>query len=308
MRILIAEDDLTSRAMLGGLLKKWGYEVIAVSNGQQAWDELVKPDAPGIAIIDWEMPELTGIEVIERFRKREASNYAYMILLTARDDKGNIIEGISKGADDYVIKPFDPEELSVRIRAGQRIVDLEAQLLETNRQLEEIARTDPLTGLANRRALIQELQSRFQREMDYSMPTAFIMADIDYFKQINDNYGHDAGDEVLKCVAERLKEAFRFGDIVSRFGGDEFLVILPEANPKLVSTISERARRMIEEKVFEISDGVSLPITCSFGVSFSNLKDKTSVDKYIKQADQALYESKRGGRNKVTIFAVNCTE
>ncbi len=302
MKILIAEDDRTSRALLGGLLKKWGYEVIAVSDGRQAWDELVKPEAPRIAIIDWEMPELTGIEVIERFRKREESAYAYIILLTGRDDRENIIEGISKGADDYVIKPFDPEELSVRIRTGKRIVDLEAQLLETNRQLEEIARTDPLTGLANRRALVQELRSRFQSAVEFEMPTAFIMADIDHFKRVNDEYGHDAGDEVLKGVAERLKEAYRRGDIVSRFGGEEFLIIAPDANPEFIFTISERARQMIEEKAFEVSEGISLSVTCSFGVSFAHLKNIALVDEYIKQADNALYESKRGGRNKVTVY------
>ncbi len=301
MRILIAEDDLTSRLMLQAFLKKWGYEVITTQNGRQALEELIKPDAPKLAIIDWEMPELTGIEVIEHYRSRQESKFAYIILLTAKGEKQNIVEGISKGADDYVVKPFDPEELSVRIRAGQRIVDLQTQLHDANQILEEMTRTDPLTGLSNRRALIKELRSRFQSETEYEMPTAFIMADIDHFKNVNDNYGHDAGDVVLKGVAETLKKAFRQGDIVSRIGGEEFLIIAPDTDPDVIYNVSERARRMIEEQSFQVSKDASISVTCSFGVSFAHLKNNASVDEYIKLADQALYHSKDTGRNKVTV-------
>ncbi|MCX6984612.1 MAG: response regulator, partial [Lentisphaerae bacterium] len=199
MRILIAEDDVISRKMLESILSKWGYEVLSVSSGSEAWDILNSESAPQIAILDWMMPGMTGVEVCSKVRQRESGidHYTYIILLTAKTEKKDLITGMESGADDYILKPFDPHELGVRIRAGQRIIELQNQLRNAKEKHVILSRTDGLTGILNRRAIYESLEKELLRSSREKTPLSIIMLDIDFFKKINDTCGHNGGDAVL---------------------------------------------------------------------------------------------------------------
>ncbi len=301
--ILIAEDDVTSRMVMEGFISKMGYEPISASNGKEAWDVLQKPDAPALALIDWEMPEMDGLEVVRKIRAELPHQFSYLIMVTGKSAREEIIEGISQGADDYVVKPFDSKELGVRIRAGLRIVELQRELVEANRKLDELAKTDGLTGFYNRLALHRDLKQRFEG-VGYSPPSVtFIMADIDFFKRVNDDHGHDAGDAVLKQFADRVRRLLRQGDIVCRMGGEEFLLIAPETDEATGKMVAERVRKTIAERPFLLPSGTSISVTCSLGMYTSIVNDSNSTfDEQIKKADKALYQSKTNGRNRVTVF------
>ncbi len=301
MKVLAVEDDTLTLRMLEKYLSDWGYDVVTAKDGMEAWEVFQKGDI-NLVVTDWSMPRMNGLELIEKIRAEKSAEYSFIILLTGKSEKEEIVEGISKGADDYITKPFDKGELSVRVRAGQRILDLQQKLMEANKKLEKMAVTDPLTGLYNRWAMVQRLRKEIDPEMTYEMPTAFIMADIDHFKKVNDTYGHDAGDEVLKEVANRLKEAYRNYDIICRMGGEEFLVVAPDVPLDHAAMVAERARRLIEEKPFTLPGGEDIRMTCSFGVCHTVLFGKWKVDEFLKTADQALYKSKENGRNQVTVL------
>lgn len=301
--ILIAEDDLTSRMVMEGFISKMGYEPISAEDGKQAWEILQKPDAPALALLDWEMPEMDGLEVVSRVREKLQHRFFYLIMVTGKSTRDEIIEGISMGADDYVVKPFDSKELGVRIRAGLRIVELQRELVKANIKLNELARTDGLTGFYNRVVLYQDLGKRFENRQYSPVSVSFCMVDIDNFKHVNDDYGHDAGDAVLKQFAERIKGLLRQGDIVCRMGGEEFLLIAPETDESKGKMVAERVRKIIAETPFLLPSGEMIPVTCSLGVHTSLVKDsKSSFDSQIKKADKALYKSKADGRNRVTVF------
>lgn len=298
MKVLIAEDDRSSRNLLKLALKKWGHDVVATEDGRQAWNEL-KNEKFHLVISDWMMPDIDGPTLCQKIRKADFPNYVYVILLTGKKDIDDIVQGMSSGADDYLVKPFDFEELKVRVRAGKRIIDLEQRLSETQRELEILASTDGLTGLLNRR----EVMARFEREMARCIRSnksiGVIMADIDHFKTINDTHGHSAGDVVLKAVSNRLLQAVRPYDSVGRFGGEEFLMVLPESDTKSATEIAERLKDRVGTKEIKIDDRNSIKVTASFGVSALLPSDVNQRDNLIKQADQALYEAKELGRNRV---------
>jgi diguanylate cyclase (GGDEF)-like protein len=303
MKILIAEDDLTTRLTLAAALRQWGYEVQLAADGAQALEALRAPNGPRLALLDWMMPELDGVQVIEQFRaERQATDYAYFILLTSRDSKKEVAAGLAHGADDYIVKPFDPDELQGRLRAATRIMDLQRQLMELVHTLESMAKTDPLTGLFNRWALLEELRKTFVKDAVFSMPSLFIIADIDHFKRVNDSYGHDVGDVVLKEVGRRLRAAFRQIDIVCRIGGEEFLVVAPEVNADRAFETAERARLAVAASPIPINGGQTIPVTVSCGVCAANLAEISQIDAFTKHADQAMYLSKNNGRNRTTVL------
>ncbi len=225
MKILIADDDLTSRAILSGVLKKEGYEVEAAVNGAEAWRVLRQPDAPSLVILDWMMPEMNGPEVVRRVRALETDRPPYVLMLTSRGDKADIVAGLDAGANDYLAKPFDPGELYARVEVGRRMVEMQAALIASRETLAQQATHDPLTGLLNRRAILEKLQQELSRASRIGGEWAVGMCDIDHFKQVNDTYGHQTGDEVLCGLARILNESLRPYDSVGRLGGEEFLVI-----------------------------------------------------------------------------------
>lgn len=297
MRILIADDDFTSRCILEAILIKWGYEVISVADGTEAWETMQKPDAPRLAILDWMMPGMEGVEICRKLRenKKNEEQYIYLILLTSKRLKENIVSGMEAGADDYVVKPFDQHELRVRIRAGQRIVQLQSELLVAKQDLLIQSRTDPLTGVLNRRAILLQIETELSRAKREKKDLSLSILDIDHFKKINDTYGHMVGDDVIREVVKRISVTVRTYDSLGRFGGEEFLVVMPGAKEREAYSICERIRTAINEKDFAIN-GLKIHLTVSLG--FVTGDGNTDIDDLIVMADKALYQAKGNGRNR----------
>jgi two-component system cell cycle response regulator len=297
MRVLIADDDLTSRSLLNRVLTQWGYEVLVTKDGEEAWHELQREDAPPLLILDWMMPGLDGVEVCRRVRTLAAPSPPYVILLTARSGKEDIVTGLDAGANDYLGKPFDRGELGARVEVGRRFVELNQKLMETQRALELQARTDPLTGIMNRRAILERLEEEMARGRRQGTSIGVGMMDIDFFKRINDTYGHAAGDEVLRQVVGRSAAAMRPYDAFGRFGGEEFLAVVPQVGAAEVTSVLERIRKAICDSIVE-EDGNEIAVTVSIGGATSCGE---SLDAVIRAADDALYRAKSQGRNRVVM-------
>lgn len=298
MRILIAEDDITSRAMLAAVLKKSGHEVLETADGSEAWEILRQPDAPSLAILDWMMPEIDGLEVVGRIRSLDTDSPPYIIMLTSRDKKADVIAGLEAGADDYLAKPFDVGELQARVRVGQRLVELREALIVSREALAHQASHDPLTGLFNRRAVLDRLYNEIARSERHGEHLVVAICDIDNFKRVNDNYGHQTGDDVLLGLSKILVEHLRKYDIVGRMGGEEFLLVTPIKPGVDVLSIYERLCTRIEDAVIETRTG-PLSVTVSIGIAFAD--GKKSVDETIGAADAALYQAKEAGRNRALV-------
>ncbi|MDO9529436.1 MAG: diguanylate cyclase [Syntrophales bacterium] len=303
MKILIAEDETISRMILIRTLENRGYEVLSARDGQEGWEIFQKEKEDiSIAILDWMMPGMNGLELCKRIKEAVTSHYVYVIFLTGKKDIENIVEGLEAGADDYLTKPFDRRELFSRIEVGQRIVDLERALNESNRKLHQMAVTDSLTGIFNRRAILERLGDELSRAGREKIPLCLIMLDIDHFKRVNDEYGHIVGDNVLVEVVNRVKSQLRSYDIMGRYGGEEFLLGVPGANPEAGRKIAEKLRTCICERPFEIDDkrlnvSISLGVTSIVPSRDGNTNDFIEV--MIKTADDALYKAKETGRNRV---------
>jgi diguanylate cyclase (GGDEF)-like protein len=298
MRILIAEDDLVSRRVLEGFLNKWGYDVVAVTDGEEAWNALQEEDAPQMAILDWMMPRVDGVEVCRRLRQRGPEPYVYALLLTAKGQKQDVVEGMEAGADDYLTKPFDPGELQARLRAGRRILALQGALVSARDALKFQATHDPLTGLWNRLASAEALRRELSRSVRRKEPISVIMADLDHFKSVNDTYGHLSGDAALREAAHRLRSSVRAYDTVGRYGGEEFVLVLPECDAQGALHQAERIRGKFEREPFDLPDA-RIPVTLSLGAASVEAKDGLEPDALIWAADQALYRAKARGRNCV---------
>jgi diguanylate cyclase (GGDEF)-like protein len=298
VEILIAEDDLVSRKLLKATLEKWGYDVVACADGKEAWDIIQKGDAPKLLILDWMMPEIDGVELCSRLRKMQSTEYQYIILLTARVQKEDVVTGLDAGADDYITKPFDKQELQVRLRAGRRILDLQEQLLLAQDKLREQAIHDPLTGLLNRRAIQERLENELSRIRRENIPISVVMLDLDRFKNVNDTYGHMAGDFVLRQVSSRMVSVIRDYDTVGRYGGEEFFLIFPGCDQKMVVDLSERIRSSIADIPMNTSEGV-FSITASLGTATLIDSVEITPDDLIAAADAALYKAKDNGRNRI---------
>jgi diguanylate cyclase (GGDEF)-like protein len=298
MKVLIADDSATSRAMLRAALSRWGYEVVMAENGAEAWDILAKPDAPPMAILDWVMPYLTGPEVCSKVRETRREPYTYILLLTSKNSKDETIEGLEAGADDYIVKPFNQQELSVRLRAGKRIIDLQMNLMEAREELREKASKDLLTMLPNRAAIAGTLEQEVARCHRDQRSVGVILLDIDHFKKVNDTFGHFAGDAVLRETAARLRNSMRTYDQVGRYGGEEFLVVLPNCELEQAANQAERMRQRLQESKVRADAGTEISVSASFGVTISDLSDR-SPDLFVRVADEALYRAKAGGRNRV---------
>jgi len=242
MKILLADDEPIARTMLEHWLTGWGYEVVTVRDGEAALNALAADPDLRLAIIDWVMPKVDGIEVCRQIRGGPAEPYIYVVLLTAKDDKSDIIQGLDAGADDYLVKPCNPLELKVRLRAGRRVIELQEQLVAARETLRFEAMHDSLTQLLNRGATLEQLERELVRSARRNAPVTVVMADLDHFKAINDTFGHATGDVVLRECARRLKLGVRAYDSVGRLGGEEFIAVLPECEASVGLTVAQRLR------------------------------------------------------------------
>lgn len=298
MKILIAEDDALSRVMLEKTLVRAGYEVLSVENGECALKELNKEDPPRLALLDWIMPGKDGVSVCRELRQHTEQAYTYLILLSSKESKAEIVEGLESGADDYLTKPFDVEELKARLRAGERILELEDRLVEARESMRFRATHDLLTSLWSRGVIVELLSRELQRSFRENSCTALMMCDIDHFKQVNDQHGHSTGDDVLREVARRLQHSVRSYDMVGRYGGEEFLVVLNRCDPSSAFARAENLRATICGKPFQ-ARSTALSVTVSIGLALSCDFVNRDVDAIIQEADAALYAAKEAGRNCV---------
>jgi len=298
MKILIADDDSTMRMLLLTGLTRLGYQVEVARNGAEAWDLLQQPGAAEIAIFDWMMPGITGVELCRKLRERKDVPYLYIILLTGMVTLNDLVAGMEAGADDYMTKPFKAAELNARLRAGRRILDLQRELLTAQAQLRVLANHDSLTGLWNRRVIIERLEQEIARAVREKSSLGVIMLDIDHFKRVNDDWGHAQGDAVLRWVAKVLHEAVRPYDCVGRYGGEEFLIVVTNCDMAETVKVAERVRRTLAATPTEMSDG-TITVTASLGVSATRAGAALAGNFLIAAADRALYRAKDGGRNRV---------
>jgi diguanylate cyclase (GGDEF)-like protein len=296
MRILIADDDDVSLLALKALLAREGYDVTAVSDGTQAWAILQSENPPRLAILDWLMDEMDGVEVCRRVREHPKLRDVYLILLTSRGDQNYIVAGLGAGANDYVTKPFDRNELLARVRVGAQMVALHAELAARVRVLDALATMDDLTGIANRRSFQARLEAEVSRTNRYHPPLALMMLDVDHFKSLNDDHGHQAGDEVLQRMGRLLTASTRNTDFVARYGGEEFAIILVNTPKAAAEETAERLRARIEAEPWPYR-----AITVSIGIASWNDAD-VEASEMIRQADQALYFAKENGRNQVRHY------
>jgi len=298
VRILIAEDDPVSRRILEAMLVKWGYEVISTCNGHEAWQVLQSADAPRLAILDWMMPGLDGLSVCRQVRNREEETYTYIILLTALQRDEDIVTGLEAGADDYMTKPLKVNELRVRLRAGRRIVELQEYLIATREIVRAKADHDALTALWNHGKILNILSKELVRAQREGGCVGVIMADLDHFKSVNDTYGHMAGDSVLRTVAARLGAQVRAYDAIGRYGGEEFLIILPGCDRVNTLSLANRLCVSINSADIDTPDGL-IPVTISLGVAASCRGMETEATALVRLADRGLYRAKENGRNRV---------
>jgi diguanylate cyclase (GGDEF)-like protein len=300
MRILVAEDDAISRTLLERTLQCAGYEVISVEDGAKAIAELIKPDAPRLALLDWIMPEMDGVEVCREVRRRKEQAYTYLILLSSKESKGDIVVGLESGADDYLTKPFDVDELKARLRTGHRILELEDHLVEARESMRFQATHDLLTSLWNRGVIVELMSHEIMRSRRERSCTAVMMCDIDNFKSVHDQFGHAIGDDVLREVARRLHHSVRSYDMVGRYGGEEFLVALNKCNPESAVSRAENLRSKISGCPIQTANK-PVTVTISIGLALSTEFTQCTVEELMHQADIALYAPKAAGRNCVRV-------
>jgi diguanylate cyclase (GGDEF)-like protein len=290
--ILVVEDDPVSRRLLQMNLTKAGYTVVTAENGRQAIEQFNKNFCP-IILSDWMMPEMDGVGLCRAIRQTETEGYVFIILLTSRGSKDDIVSGLEAGADDYLTKPFNQAELMARLKSGIRILKLERSLKQANAEIRYLSITDPLTGCYNRGYLTEHLPGEIQRSKRYDHCLSVVLSDIDFFKKINDQYGHQAGDQVLKSFVQTIRESIRDGiDWLVRYGGEEFLIVLPETNCSGARIMAERLCKKVAQKTLTI-DNHQIHITASFGGTCccnQTPDHKVSLEAMVKRADDLLYQ------------------
>jgi two-component system, cell cycle response regulator len=312
LRVLIAEDDTVSRMILAKAVERFGHECLAVEDGEKAWELFQSTPEIDVVISDWMMPGIDGPEFCRRVRALNSDWYTFFIFLTALGDKKHLLEGMQAGADDYLAKPLDREELQVRLIAASRVKSLHRQLNEQkaeleklNRELFAMSRRDPLTRLGNRLRLREDLETLSAQAQRYGHSYCAMLCDVDFFKAYNDTYGHLAGDEVLKRVADVISGNLRGGDMAYRYGGEEFLIILPEQSLGSAVSIADRLRRAVEDLGIPHEKNPPGVVTISLGVATLPAEEPKSTDDLLKEADEALYRAKESGRNRVISYEVS---
>ncbi len=300
-QILIADDDPVQCWLLHDSLTQAGYDVIEVHNGQDGWD-VVQDQHIQVVITNWMMPRMDGPTMIRHIRSGHLDHYVYVILLTARDSKLDVIDGLQAGADDYLIKPFDPGELLARVAISKRILELEAHLREARDHERMLARHDSLTGLLNRRAIYEYAEIELARSQRNETPLSLILLDIDHFKEVNDTYGHLIGDQTLYLIAATITRNKRPFDWFGRWGGEEFLLVLPNTSLEEVCTVAERIRESVSDVKIPLPEGKWFHRTISLGVTCTVNGNILDLDALIHQADIVLLQAKESGRNRIGIY------
>jgi diguanylate cyclase (GGDEF)-like protein len=287
---------------LRDLLLDWGYEAVFAENGGEVNALLQSDQCPRLAVLDWTPGGIDGVELCRQVRASSRSQYIYILLLTARTQSQDIVMGMEAGADDYVTKPFDPAELRARLWAGRRILQLQEQLVQAREALREQATRDGLTGLWNRMTILEILDKELSRAARERGSVGVVMADLDYFKQINDMCGHIAGDTVLRQAAQRMQANVRQYDSIGRYGGEEFLIVLPGCDLRGGLAQAERMRAALAADQFALPEGAPR-VTCSVGVAaVSDVSGAVDAHRLVREADAALYLAKHNGRNRVEAF------
>ncbi|MDX1584088.1 MAG: diguanylate cyclase [Thermoanaerobaculia bacterium] len=303
MRVLIADDSPIYRTILRAILEKKGFIVEEVEDGVKALQVLTSDEPPQIAVLDWVMPGLTGPQICRRVRGRgDDVPYIYLFLVSAKNRIEDLKEGLASGADDYLSKPFVPDELEARISVAQRTAHLHAELAKTREKLWNSSVKDELTEIWNRRGIEEQLETVMERDSSSGRPLSLIMMDIDHFKRINDEHGHPAGDEILHAVASRICSGLRGSDQVGRFGGEEFMVVLPETDAQQAIRIAERIRQAIARNPVKTEDGM-VDVSASLGVATAGATEDVPIAELITRADDALYRAKETGRNRIEVHA-----
>ncbi len=306
MKVLIADDDPISRRRLAALLGKWEYELVETADGAAALLALQDKDCPRIAILDWQMPKLDGLQVCQTLRQTMQEPYVYILLLTARNSTNDIVAGWESGVDDYITKPFDAQELHARLRAAERIVKLQDELIVARETQRRLATHDALTNILNRRAVMERLKEELAQAQRGGPVVGVIIADLDHFKKINDTYGHPVGDLVLCEASHRMKVTLRPYDILGRYGGEEFLVVLPGCGVQETEIVAERLRARLDSIPLTLREK-QVRITGSFGVA-SSCDVAPDLETLIGAADAALYRAKHDGRNRVMAWSAKMAQ
>jgi len=302
MQTLVVDDSAVYRKLIGDHLRSWDFGVTLAETGSAAWQILGQKDAPKLVLLDWVLPDLEGVELCRRIRKAGLSGpYVYVILLTSKDGRQNMLEAMQAGADDFLVKPFDELELKARLLVGKRILDLQDELVSARESMRHAATHDSLTGLLNRGEIINMLERELERARRERKPVGVVLGDIDHFKSVNDTLGHLFGDEALREIGRRLCAQLRIYDGVGRYGGEEFLMVLP--NCDLPSALARaNALREIIASTPVVCSGEERLITMSMGVAISACTGKNELETLLNQADAGLYAAKDNGRNRIEHF------
>ncbi len=298
--VLLADDDDILREQLAALISDAGYIVRTASSGEEALREFDR-DPARIVISDWEMPDMDGIALCRNVRARKSPGYTFVLLLTVRRNKRDVIAGLGAGADDYIVKGASAEEILARLNVGRRITGLEHSLRASNLENRKLAFTDSLTGAYNRRFLAKHLPREYERSRRYQHPLSVLVCDLDRFKLVNDGYGHETGDEVLRLFCKRATNELRGSDWIARTGGEEFIVVLPETDLAGAQVVAEKIRgAMAAKKV--VAGAHSFVSTVSIGYSAVETAadlNTFSYEELVRTADVKMYEAKAAGRNLV---------
>ena len=303
MQALVVDDSAVYRKLIGDHLRSWGFGVTLAETGSEAWRILEEPNAPKLVLLDWVLPDLDGIELCQRIRQAGSSSpYVYVILLTSKEGRQNMLQAMQAGADDYLVKPFDELELKARLLVGKRILDLQEELVSARESMRHAATHDSLTGLTNRGEILAMLERELERARRERKPVAVILCDVDHFKDVNDTLGHLFGDEALREIGRRLRAQLRVYDGVGRYGGEEFLMVLPSCDLPNALLRADGLREIIA-KTPVVCSGEERLITMSMGVAVSACEGKNEVEMLLNQADAGLYKAKENGRNRIEHFS-----
>ncbi len=303
-RVLLVDDEPVQRMLVGRMLSRAHYDVVTAEDGEQALERVARGDI-SLLITDWEMPRMDGLSLCRALRSRGLEHYVYAIVVTSRDAVENVVTGLQAGADDYLVKPVMEPELLARLNTGKRLIEMERSLRIANAENLRLSITDALTGVFNRRYLMDQLQRELERAQRYQHPLSLMLCDVDHFKRINDTYGHQAGDDVLVSFAQALRRSLRETDWIARYGGEEFVVVLPETGIEHARMVAERCRIDMATHPHQAA-GTDIAVTASFGVTGwqPDMSADVVLDKLIAAADAGVYASKSGGRNQVTVQLV----
>jgi two-component system, cell cycle response regulator len=297
--VLLVEDSAAIRALVRRMLGAGGHSVVEATGGAAAL-AVCRQQQPDVMLLDVEMPEMSGWDVLAAMKADPALRDVPVVFLTGRSDTTDIVEGLRLGAHDYLRKPCEPTELLARVQAAARVKRLQDELRQRNQELDHISRTDVLTGLRNRRHVQEYLARLVSLARRTAEPIAVLVVDVDHFKSVNDRHGHDAGDTVLRQVAERMASSVRLEDMVGRWGGEEFLVVLPNTAAEGAAELAERLRQVVAEAPCQLGGGGEVQVTISIGCAASLTADAGTL---VRSADTALYEAKEAGRNRVVVAA-----